>query len=380
VACKKQNLWFSFGYWNFLTPLGIIMTQYASNAPYCEDTEPVAISGFEGPEKRLEIDFKHNVSSLLGLRALSADKWQEMLNYAKCIIISHAQNEYFDAYVLSESSLFVYPFKIMIKTCGTTTLLNCIPKLLEFAGSLDLQVEFVMFSRKNYLFPSKQKGPHCVWDSEVKYLDSIFDGTAYTIGPSSSDRWFLYLADYSDNTRIVMPEKTLEIMMHKLDTDVAAQFYRKEETCDKDKFPGVADFLPESETDEFNFSPCGYSMNGLKKEAYYTIHVTPETHCSYASFETNISLPSYSSLINHVVSFFKPGKMTIMFFAEKPTAAARIDPFDLELPGYVIKHKNLSELEGNCDITMVNYEAVEISDVPKAPRKVKLPVVPSLAY
>jgi len=351
------------------------MTSFDYNIVPHFEKEPLALSGFEGPEKRLEIDFKHNSDSLNGLRALSAEQWQEMLNFAKCTIISHAQNEYFDSYVLSESSLFVYPFKIMVKTCGTTTLLNCIPKLLEFANNLDLQVEFVMFSRKNYLFPSKQKGPHTIWNDEVKYLDTIFDGTAYTIGPSSSDHWFLYLADYSETTRVIMPEKTLEIMMHKLDSNVANQFYKKEETGDKDKFPGIADFIPDSETDEFNFSPCGYSMNGLKKESYYTIHVTPEAHCSYASFETNISLSSYTSLINHVVAFFKPGKFTISFFSEKPTAAARIDPFDVDVHGYVIKHKNISELEGNCDITMLNYESVDMADLPKVTKKIKIPSV-----
>jgi len=168
---------------------------------------PVANTGFEGPEKRLEIDFKASSESLLGLRAITAPQWQEMLNYAKCTIISHSSNEYFDAYVLSESSLFVYPFKIMIKTCGTTTLLHCVPKLLEFAFECGLQVEFVMFSRKNYLFPQKQHSTHQVWEQEVKYLNTLFDGTAYILGPSASHHWFLYLADYSDTTRVVVPEK-----------------------------------------------------------------------------------------------------------------------------------------------------------------------------
>jgi len=205
-------------------------------------------------------------------------------------------------------------------------------------------------------------------------LDSIFDGSSYIIGPTSSDHWYLYLADYSDTTRVIMPEKTLEIMMHKLDVGVASRFYRKEGTADKDKFPGVADLIEDSETDEFNFSPCGYSMNGLNKQAYYTIHVTPETICSYASFETNLSLKSYSKLISSVLSFFKPGTFTVTFFSEKATAVANnsnSDAFDLEMEGYVLKHKTFSELEGNCDVLLVNYESLEYASREKPQRKVK---------
>jgi S-adenosylmethionine decarboxylase len=323
----------------------------------------------------LEIDFKHNPNSLNGLREIAQSTWQEMLDFAKCTIISTTQNEYFDAFVLSESSLFVYPFKLMIKTCGTTTLLSCVPKLLSIAKSLDLSVEFVMFSRKNYLFPSKQKDIHNHWDKEVSYLNTIFDGNSYIIGPTSGDHWYLYLADYSDTTRVIMPEKTLEIMMHKLDAGVAAQFYRKESTSDKDKFPGVQDLIEESETDEFNFSPCGYSMNGLAKSAYYTIHVTPEAICSYASFETNLSLASYTKLISHVLGLFKPGTFTVTFFSEKATAAATSEaPFSLELEGYIMKHKTFSELEGNCDILMANYESLDYASREKPQRKVKMSV------
>jgi S-adenosylmethionine decarboxylase len=327
---------------------------------YLKDLEGIAVTGFEGPEKRLEVDFKRNPERPEGLRAIDKEQWQEMLNLVKCTIISHTKNDYFDSYVLSESSLFVYPFKMMIKTCGTTTLLKCIPKLMEMVESLDLTIEFVMFSRKNFLFPQKQIAPHSCWDAEVAYLNSIFDGNAYTFGPKNKDHWNLYVADYSEHTRAVGTETTLEILMHNLDRDVMSQFYKKEEVGDRDKFPGMADFLPGSDTDEFNFTPCGYSMNGLNNESYYTIHITPEPHCSYVSFETNTSLPCYRALVSHVLSTFKPGTATVILMTERSsTDPSPRNSLELDLPGFVVKHKSCNELEESCDVTLVSLMSEE---------------------
>jgi len=320
----------------------------------------VTITGFEGPEKRLEIDFKPNPAKPHGLRFITKNQWQEMLNFSSCTIISQMSNEFCDAYVLSESSLFVYPTKLMIKTCGTTTLLKIIPKLLEYASLCQLEVDYVMYSRKNFLFPEKQLAPHFSWNNELEYLDKYFEGQSYILGPINKDHWYLYVADYSEPCDAASKEVTLEIMMHKLDRVAASQFYRTEGLGDRDKFPGVMELIEEQQTDEFNFTPCGYSMNGLAESVYSTIHVTPEPQCSYASFETNCSATSYQQLILRVFDIFKPGTVTLTLFRENTTTEH--DALDLQLPGYTVKYKTVSDLGGNRNVVMCNYEALGLTD------------------
>jgi len=313
--------------------------------------------GFEGPEKRFEVCFKKNFDNLEGLRSYNKDQWQEMLNFSACTIISVKNNENFDAYVLSESSLFVWPFKLMIKTCGTTTLLKILPTLLSYAKKCDLEVEFVQYSRKNFLFPQCQIAPHNDWSLELKYLDQYFEGNSYILGPLTGDHWYLYTADYSQPYEETSKDTTLEIMMHNLHPTAAAKFFRQDGTGDRDRFPGIAELIPGQDTDEFNFTPCGYSMNGLIDETYSTIHVTPEAHCSYASFETNWNLSTYKRVISHVFEVFQPGTVTLTLFSDSSCSGRCMDL--VEIPGYVVTYKTHSEMDLNRDVMLIQYESFE---------------------
>ncbi|QSS58267.1 S-adenosylmethionine decarboxylase proenzyme [Histoplasma capsulatum] len=104
---------------------------------------------------------------------------------------------------------------------------------------------------------------------------------------------------------------------------------------------GLSDIYPTSKypgarVDAYLFTPCGFSANGVvpappsdtnatSKPAsgshYFTVHVTPEPHCSYASFETNVpqlqSGRGASEIVEHVVDIFKPGRFSVTLFETK---------------------------------------------------------------
>jgi len=339
-------------------------------------TDNDSFVGFEGPEKKFEVDFKpvNGLTDPNGLRSISQEKWQEMLNEAKCTIISHTPNEHFDAYVLSESSLFVYPRKVILKTCGTTTLLRTIPKLLDYARTCHLTPEWVFFARRNFIFPGKQLFPHINFDSEIQYLNNYFDGTAYVLGPLSGDHWYLYIADYVDRPAVYETDQTLEIMMTELDPTVMKQFYkdRADYVSAKDVTikSGIADILPGSTIDEFVFDPCGYSCNGLLDDHYFTIHITPEEQCSYVSFETNVVLQNYTEIIRKVVNIFKPGNLQVVLFHDEGAVSGPSDvAFETQIDGYALKNKTFNEFEGEYNVTLFNYRKGDA--VPKSLKKPK---------
>jgi S-adenosylmethionine decarboxylase len=363
--------------------------------------------------------------------------------------------------------MFVWPHKLILKTCGTTTLLLGLKRMLQIAArdagfpfhnveTLDdgaLATPYrVFYSRKNFLFPDKQRGPHRSWKSEVKFLDDTFDGgSAYMVGKMNGDHWYLYMTDpatrppssrsslsgsppprlrkmrtgtLDDTGRPDLSEvehqqhhdETLEILMTDLDPENAKKFFFSQEVCDSDAVQaminprnaadgddddagvfanadsdlhpssaaaapahlseghamgnvmteacGLAgifpkDVFPDASIDSYVFTPCGYSANGLvpppPAEAvaqptaaaapgqYWTVHVTPEAHCSFASFETNVPAGqgglATADVIERVLAVFKPGRFSITLFdgrqsspaGARATAAQRMGD---DIPGY----------------------------------------------
>ena len=275
----------------------------------------------------------------------------------------------------SESSLFISPHRLILKTCGTTLNLLGLPRILEIAANYAnlCSVHRIFYSRKSFMFPERQLGPHKDWNQEIEYLDQFFkNGAAYTVGKVNGDHWLLYMASAEDTTagHPVSPDVqasehndyTIEILMSDLSPKASQSFSSTGASDDKPSFQGlnlsqklgITDIFPPSLTklDAYSFDPCGYSSNALIKwsvdsdvqgkpnekdaaqpihlgEGYYTIHVTPEEGWSYASFECNVPLsassealrpddiPDLKSLIKRLVNIFEPGRITLTLFVSR---------------------------------------------------------------
>jgi len=332
------------------------------------------LPGFEGVEKNLKIEFLNGNSDC---RRISRKSLDSILTEARCTIIGFKSTRFFDAYVLSESSLFVYPHKMILKTCGTTRLLSCLPTLIECAKQVDCVPVRVLFSRCNFIFPHVQPVPHCNFDMEVEHLDKFFSGTPHILGPINGARWHLYTGDFGAADRIgklgghAAKEQVLEIAMFDLDRSAMAHFYRQtyshifdakesdEEAMTKHagavatRQSGIADLLPDFEIDWHLFNPCGYSCNGLRDESYFTIHVTPEPHCSFVSFETNLVGDGACALINKVLAAFRPGRFCVLLMEDGVVSNSRLGMSSLE--GYAPTGITRLSLHSTSAVTSAQY-------------------------
>jgi S-adenosylmethionine decarboxylase len=326
-------------------------------------------NGFEGAEKKLEIAFHFTSDCKVGLRAVAAERWSTILDLVQCSIVSCTKNDHFDAYVLSESSLFVYPYKVVLKTCGRTVLLRCLEPFIQLAKEVcNVIPDFAFFSRKSFLYPDEQVYPHTSFEHEVEYLNRHFkSGHSYKLGPVDSDHtWHLYVCDLRE--REVEGDQTFEVMMTDLDPTVMKQFYKKEHDMTAQEVTvksGIAELLPGSTTDPFLFSPCGYSVNGLLDGSYFTVHITPEPHCSFVSFETNAPRESFVEMAAKTLEVFKPGKATITLFADQnavsgPSTFSALDGKKLlEHAGgkYQLSHSSFTQFEDPYDVTVLYLES-----------------------
>lgn len=417
---------------------------------------------FEGPEKLLELWFAEEPADVsacrwsdpdarpnhFGLRSVPRAIWETMLDIVKCKVLSVIQGSHVDAYLLSESSMFVFPHKLILKTCGTTTLLLGLEKLLTIAAKalaglntassfaklsspdiddqdhddeastamsdssfvqerqLGAIVKHAFYSRKSFMFPERQKGPHRDWMLEVAVLDRFFDhGSAYTVGKMNGDHWLLWMgcegareaepfsiaAAGTTERPLTLPapcveDQTLEILMTHLSPASCARFVFDEQlphptvaecyprnhlsateasapasSLDKGHALGLAlsnklgltELFPETELDAFAFEPCGYSANAVMPRGgkndnagYWTIHVTPEQDSSYASFETNVALCS-----NSPSSTIRDEQTTLELPTNLPTLVRRVvdifEPGKMSVTLFVSTSEHAEEVEGD---------------------------------
>ena len=179
-------------------------------------------------------------------------------------------------------------FRLMMKTCGTTSPLDCLPKLLQLASEkcnlteiqvdqstsfsvsrLNYNFQRIVYSRRNFMEPGEQPRPHRYFFKEIQpswpiigagkrrrptlgpssmpvqvkgiafLLVSFFHRPAFTMGSIDGDCWHFFRLDGGYNCRWkptlgnipdfkrIAPDQKLELMMTDLDQSKMRIFDQK---------------------------------------------------------------------------------------------------------------------------------------------------------
>ena len=289
-------------------------------------------SFFEGPEKKLELVVTPDFPSL---RGLGVGVWERVVAAAGAKVISVLRSEHCDAYLLSESSLFVFDDWFVLITCGQTTLVDAVPVVLQSIPKES--IAFLVYERKSEHFPEHQP---TTFDEDALRLARMLPGRVLRFGDEHGRCIQLF-----HTTRPYEPERndpTLEVLMHVIDEDVARQFAQarlpKEGSLARGS--GIDEILPGFTTSEHVFEPAGYSLNGVKGEEFYTCHVTPEETGSYVSFETNYDFRGrLGGLVESIVDLFRPRAFDVVTFLPKMRP-------DLAIEGYQLGDRVVQTVNG----------------------------------
>ena len=146
---------------------------------------------FEGSEKKAEIIINRSKISLLD--DFTLDFWQALVQCCNAKILSTIENEDCTAFLLSESSLFVWHDRFLIITCGNTRLIHSVEYFITKAGMDNIQ--HISYQRKNEYFAHAQLSS---FGDDIALLGQYTTGKAFRFGELDGHHNYICLLYTSD--------------------------------------------------------------------------------------------------------------------------------------------------------------------------------------
>jgi len=237
---------------------------------------------FEGSEKKAQIII--NTDKLSLLNDIDDNFWDALVESCGAKILSSMKSNSCNALLLSESSLFIWHHKLLIITCGTSQLVKAIE---FFINNYPINVvQQISYQRKNEYFSHAQ--PSC-FSQDVKTLRQYISGKAYRFGALDSHHNYLFHQDNNFQTDI--NNKSYEIVAYHISEDASKLLTDPHLTALKIRnMFHIDELFPHFDIDDHVFHPFGYSLNGINKDKYFTLHITPQAESSYISVSANFDL------------------------------------------------------------------------------------------
>lgn len=237
---------------------------------------------FESSEKKIEVTLRPGIRSL---REFPHEWVQRLVDSASAKIVSSMKTQGCDAYILSESSLFVFDRKLVMVTCGTSTLVQAALIILE-SIPID-QIQTFQYKRQQENYPWMQD---TTFHEDAAKLNRILPGQLVIAG-AEKEKVYGFVYGQDPNHRMASVEIILK--------DVNKNWY-----------PG---FLRQDfSMSEHYFRPIGYSMNAVSLSGEcYSIHLNPEKNQINASFQGSFLAATIDQVIFEVCKRFQPKSASI---------------------------------------------------------------------
>jgi len=254
---------------------------------------------YEGSEKRLEI------TSTLNLLEFPTLFWEEMVNKAGAYIISAIENPHLKAFLLSESSLFVWQNRLLVITCGETHLLQAAQYFQKRVARKE--ITSLLFQRHQANYPERQKTS---FQQDKLRLQAQLKGDCQHWSEDYCGDLFLF-----GNNQQPFSTKNI-LMMHGLTgsffNDLQQGDIQKQEVASQLQ---LNKYFNHFTLDQHCFDPQGYSLNAISEHYYLTLHITPEALSSYLSVESNLPTADIMKFHNYLITLFQAQRTYLMRFS-----------------------------------------------------------------
>ena len=237
---------------------------------------------FEGSEKKAEIIIDATQISLIA--DLEENFWQALVQCCNAKILSTIENKDCKAFLLSESSLFVWHDRLLIITCGNTRLVHSVEYFIQQIGMSKIQQ--ITYQRKNEYFAHAQLSS---FGDDIALLGQYVKGQSFRFG--ELDGHHNYIFNQDTNFNFHQEDKSYELIAYQICQKASDKLTTLGLAANEIReFLQLDRLLAGYILDDFVFEPFGYSINAIKGMHYLTIHITPQASSSYVSIQANINL------------------------------------------------------------------------------------------
>ena len=237
---------------------------------------------FEGSEKKAEIII--DATQISFIADLEENFWQALVQCCNAKILSTIENKDCKAFLLSESSLFVWHDRLLIITCGNTRLVHSVEYFIQQVGVSKIQQ--ITYQRKNEYFAHAQLSS---FGDDIALLGQYVKGQSFRFG--ELDGHHNYIFNQDTHFKLNQEDKSYELIAYQICQKASDKLTTLGLAANEIReFLQLDRLLAGYILDDFVFEPFGYSINAIKGMHYLTIHITPQASSSYVSIQANINL------------------------------------------------------------------------------------------